>query len=607
MDVRKILQEELTEEMYVDICDFIEELYMMEYDLLVLMARKFFNLFCVFHKLNCEKYERLGIEYRNNGKIITNRALPLLRNDIKNGLYKKIIIADDIIIHGRSIKGVYDDLIKICPQVEIDLVSYVSNSDGIIGDLSGIKNKIDIRYSVHADAWKGISYRFVKAFYLAARPYISYLPYYTLRTDWDTLKNNLEKENCYDIEISDMHKYKVKAFIYRGSYVQRFEKLKSSGMCAIRFYYYSKIGQIIAIPYFSIKDTMSSSVISVAKKIREKYCISDYQGFRNPSDISAEISAMEIEYILSTWIAAYVFNKCNIEVEVWHRDIEEYNFVKRLLPDNLLKLDEIEERIMFYSQIESEMNVLDVFSNKSSDSELLSVYDAMEEKYKAHYLDFINGKSLWNKEIDPNKKSYLFIQRFIGNFMYENGNVDEARCKKKVEQKRSYGISVMQIIDKMSLFLIGLTGSNDLEKIKRQVYASIISIVDSGRGTIVNYENELQGSGSFIESVIYAGEQNYMFCEETNFPLMYGLFLLEQNVKKDNLEDMKHIFIQKLMEYMHDKKIFYIEEEITHLAQLKMEVMYGQFLQESYYKYCENHVLKKAIELVEEICFRKNG
>lgn len=105
MEIKALIQTKLPKERYLDICDFVEKLYLADCDLLILMARKFYNLFCEFHELNIQKYEKLNIPYSHDKKIVTNRALPVLEKDIKEGRYKKIIIADDIIIHGRSVKG----------------------------------------------------------------------------------------------------------------------------------------------------------------------------------------------------------------------------------------------------------------------------------------------------------------------------------------------------------------------------------------------------------------------------------------------------------------------------------------------------------------------
>ena len=53
MKIKDVLKKYLSEERIMDIQDFVEELYQKEFDWLILMARKFFNLFCVFHEMNC--------------------------------------------------------------------------------------------------------------------------------------------------------------------------------------------------------------------------------------------------------------------------------------------------------------------------------------------------------------------------------------------------------------------------------------------------------------------------------------------------------------------------------------------------------------------------
>ena len=61
----------------MDIQDFVEELYQKEFDWLILMARKFFNLFCVFHEMNCEEYREMGVLYEQTINILQQIGLCL--------------------------------------------------------------------------------------------------------------------------------------------------------------------------------------------------------------------------------------------------------------------------------------------------------------------------------------------------------------------------------------------------------------------------------------------------------------------------------------------------------------------------------------------------
>jgi len=59
MKIKELLKEYISEELFNDLAGFVEELYLMDYEYLVLMARKFYNLFYVFHEINCEKYKKM--------------------------------------------------------------------------------------------------------------------------------------------------------------------------------------------------------------------------------------------------------------------------------------------------------------------------------------------------------------------------------------------------------------------------------------------------------------------------------------------------------------------------------------------------------------------
>ena len=88
---------------------------------------------------------------------------------------------------------------------------------------------------------------------------------------------------------------------------------------------------------------------------------------------------------------------------------------------------------------------------------------------------------------------------------------------------------------------------------------------------------------------------------------MYGLYLIEKRLPLQQTEDYVHRkkedFLNEFMEYMDRKQYFYIEEEMRYLAKKQsLSKEYGVFLQNSYYKYCQNSVLEKAIDIALDIC-----
>lgn len=602
MKRKELLQKKLSDKKYYDICKFVEEVYLMDYDLLILMARKFFNLFCVFNELNKEKYERMGIPYAHTGEIISNRALPLLRKDIKEGKYKKVVIADDIIIHGRSIREVYDELEKLWPDIEVIFASYMRNEDeGIAYD--DIRRKINSRYVVETEEWREMSDEIVRTFYLSGRPYISYLPFFSLDIPWKELIRKLDMKECLHFEDDDMRQYEIEAVLYTGKELEQFSCLKSCEICSIRFYHYSLIGEVLAVPYYSMDAIEENSLRKLSDFARRNWLAESYLKLIDENNGADNMRAMELEYVLSTWMAMGFFDQQKIPIKVWHRDIEDYNFRRRLLPQCLPNNQEITERIKKLREFgKSFQFIRPAFY---SDGYLEREYKDLQKVYKKNYDKWMTSAD-WKKQNQEKGSLYLF--RFAQNHLAVNGNIDESRWRDgEANNKRLYGISLSDMIDDLARFLAELKHEDDKwEKYKKNVFAVIIMSVDSGKGTIVKRVIENKGK-KYHESLIYAGEQNYKFYENTNFPALYGLYLIEKRLSHQQKENYVHRkkedFLKKLMEYMDKENYFYIGEEMRYLAKKwNLGKEYGVFLQNSYYKYCQNPVLEKAVDIALDIC-----
>lgn len=603
MNEKDLLQEQLSEDVYFDLCKFIEELYLSEYDILILMARKFFNLFCIFHKLNCDKYERMGIPYKNEGKIITNRALPLFETDIKSGKYRKIVIADDIIIHGRTIREVYKDLLKLYPNIEVTFASYMRNEDEGIA-YNEIGSLIKSRHIVRTEKWREMSDEIVKTFYISGRPYISYLPFFTLDISWEKLKEKIAPDQCLSLASSDMRLYGIDAFLYTGEELNRFNCLKSCDICSLRFYHYSLVDKVLAVPYYNM-DVVEISILTIISDfVRNNYLEVKYSELVRNNDGAEEMRAMELEYVLSTWMAIDFFGQTGIPVKEWHRDIEMYNFYEKLLPDEMPDHQQILETAKRLQELGKSIEIVRPASNNGS---LEQKYRELQDKYKKYYEKWMKLNNWLLQDMDKNTS---FLQRFAENHLAINGDLDEKNWETGEEKsKRLYGVSLSKMIDDLAGFFHKLTYKDiSHERCKQIVFETIIMSVDSGMGTIVKRVNKIAGK-KYYESVLYAGEQNYKFYENTNLPVMYGLYLVEKKMpgqSKESISDKKQKFIQEAEKYMIENNYFYIEEEMQYLAKkhdLRKE--YGVFLQHSIYKYSQNPVLEKMIHIALDICDKK--
>lgn len=593
--ISDLLQKKLSEKRYFDICDFVEELYCMEYDLLILMARKFFNLFCIFHELNCEKYRQLNIPYKRSGKIITNRALPLYKASIENDEYKKIVIADDIIIHGRSIREIYDEIIDLCPDVYLKMVSYMRN-DKDISVYKDILEDIKSRYVVEPEEWREMSDEIVRIFYASGRPYLSYLPYFTINITWENLMKRLDSAKCYSIINDDMKYYDIDALAYMGSEFNVFQEMKSCKICTMRIYHYKLIDKIILVPYFCMGALEKNALVSFSDEVRKKFFTKEYRELLGKNEMADEMRVIELEYTISTWMAMSFSDYHDIPIE-WHRDIEQYNFGEKVLFKEKYSLDNILENIKSLYNQDEKLEVMESIITPET-RVLKDCYDKLKEKYSRYYNEW-KSKRQWEDLCKD------YIQRFIEELLSVNGRIDEDACEKdSVQKKRLYGIPISYIVDDLGKYFAEFKDNfGDVKKCKERVFASLITAIDSGKGTIINRIVSNDQSKEFYESLIYAGEQNYKFYENTNFPVMYGLYLIEQkyDVNSDILKEKKNEFVKVFSEYLEKNSIFYTKEEMQQIMDVDISPNFGRFLHNSYKKHRENQVLQEAINIAMSI------
>lgn len=594
MEIKALIQTKLPKERYLDICDFVEELYLADCALLILMARKFYNLFCEFHELNVRKYEKLNIPYSANKKIITNRALPLIEKGIKEGIYKKVIIADDIIIHGRSVKEICDKLLEMNPELDVQIMSYVRNNEENNHILDSIPNDhILPRYVVKTDDWRELSDEIVNTFYLSGRPYISYLPYFVLDITWNELLCKFQKEDMLSIQHDDMKRLGIEAFVYIGDGIEIFRNFKLCKVCGVRFYYYPDIPKIIAIPYCCLNDMSKDTLDRASDFLRTNFLNPQYVHKISNSSDEPDMRMIELEYVLSSWMAMNLFDSFGISIKQWVRDIEEYNFSERLLT-NELSGQMVQENMRSFSQLIQACDaVLDI---PNSDVEILKQhFNNLLQVYSGEY-------HKWKTCRQKSQSIHEYVLRILGHFESVNGNLDEEKCKNEKDQKRLFGLPVSFVLDQLAALLKNLQGGTLKENLNL-AFAAVITVIDAGQATIV--ARKISETDA-VESVIYAGEQNYKHHEIVNFPVMYGLYFIEEKgdqkcKSNEEIRLLKDAFIKRYIDYMKENSIFYIEGDIEYLVSADLKKEYGKFLRNSYKKHCQEPELQYAVALARSL------
>ncbi len=566
--------------MYDDLCGFVEEIFTMDVDLVILMARKFFCLYVIFHQFNCEKYQEMGIPYKGKAKIITDRAYPLLKKDIQNGTYKRVAIVDDVILYGRTINALYQEIKKFSAY-PVQVVSYIRNKDKLQD--SELDQVVRTWYRHSKYDWTRVTDDIVRIFYCTGQPYISSVPDFELyRMDEGALYNQIQEKE-YAIDNEDMAYMGIKAAAYN-----LFEWLAPGiqEICEsafVRVYYYSHLSKYVILPYMILRPGR-------VEQLEESFDFSPYYSkeycdLRNGlSDGGEELKCRETEYLLSLSLGSMFLEKYNLKSDCkLNKNIEIYNFGYELLKDPWQECS-----IQLSDIVKGSRQPADSYWDclPEESRHLWDVFTALTDEYKT---GCVQGKKDWLE------KKFNLARDVIGRVLARNGKMDDDKCAKKKDstetvQKRLLGLPLDKILLK----------SRELGVAREDLMAAIFCAVDYGKGTLI-HRMISNGDKCYVVPFLYAGEQNYKYYESRNFPALYAMYLIEFHAGTEDVQEKKERFMKQYKQYMDENNIFYLETEMDEYLQLEVLEKYGRFAAHSACKYKGNKHLQFAISCADRI------
>lgn len=165
------MQESLGE-YYDELYEFFLDVMRQKYDYKFLIARRCLVLYQIYQRIFEYNQENIWVD----GEVLSDRIVAKLRKNLKG---KKILLIDDIFIHGRRIETLYNDLRKNCADEDIDVKVYMVTTDKkCISEELAQK----IYYTEFAEEWKWktLSNAIVEAIYASNIPYTSFVSAYTV-------------------------------------------------------------------------------------------------------------------------------------------------------------------------------------------------------------------------------------------------------------------------------------------------------------------------------------------------------------------------------------------------------------------------------------------
>lgn len=528
-ELKKRVISAISDKTYYGLINFAEKIYNADHDVVILMARKASNLYQALLPLLREEYlGSIEEEHKSRGnhtaEVISDRAIERVLSDIKeNGKktkYKRILVADDIIIHGTTIARIREKLQKAYAEAgipedeyQIDIMAYAENIDGIALSAKDICNANTI-VKCSRSSWKKISNRIINILHIMGRTYTSYVPNAEIRMDslqGKSIASYIREGKVKEIRDLNMQRRNVRV------YVGIQESEDEYAICeTYRIFEYKHLNKYVFVPMVIINPINEEMLKRYIEILSEYVTEESRPGIEKMAwDFETEYPYRLAIYILSS-LAGWKFfeaafgqkaDDCNYEVREEIMNFSCPFLCKFSGAGDAAKISETFREInIAYNRLKAEMVYLEDQAMGEDVQQLKSEVDEIVKYVQRE------GK----------EKESEFSDDIIAKIMETNSRLDEEKFgvwkgeKRKEIRKRMKGISVANMYGQLKW------RSDSVERNSK----ALIHAIDTGKGSIVPFIVKCSNQKIFI-SMLRSGEQNYRYYVDNYLPIMYGFYLLE--------------------------------------------------------------------------------
>ncbi len=584
-----------------------------EYDIIILLARKCSNLYTAMLPLvkeECdglieERHSRLVNVQKNKEPIVlTDRAIDWVIWNIRqsasdqSGTIRKILLADDIIIHGRTLSRIKGRLEKAFREMgiedyKIDIATFAANTEELLINKEEICNLKDIRKCTISD-WKLFSGQIVDTIYLMGQTYTSYVPKLRFRINSETGKmfSKYIAEKALP-QITDHAREALGVKIY-ASIAESQEKYK---LCeSYRIYEFSNQGEYVLVPMVSLQavdegclnqyiDILIESGVITQRKEQDRNLFEDFL-----KQCSGEYKYRLVLYSISAF-AGWRFLKDCIgakdaqSYDRYDQDVESYNFYAFGIKSYSQLQKEQADFAEISAKLEEKYCAMHPFKGEGNLTDVIQDADVQE-------LAVSLGKII---QENSNRKINIDV---LGKLLTVNNKIDEEKYRASVKkdekdiQDRVVGIPLMDIIQMLM---------NRGKMTLTSAFISVLKAIDYGRGSIVTHCFMSSNGRRWYTSLVHAGEENYRYYINQYLPVLYGLSMIEFRSNRTPIEDEKKTYWEEF--YKENPDLKYLEADKEYLVQtralqeMKDVVEYNALYE---VKYEEKKALYSAIKMAKE-------
>lgn len=550
-ELKKRVVSVISDKIYYGLINFAEKIYNADYDVVILMARKASNLYAALFPLVKEEYlGSIQEEHEKRGdhvaKVISDRAIEVVLSDIREHKektkYKRILVADDIIIHGTTMASIREKLRMAYAQAgipekeyRIDIMAYAENMDGIALNGADICNSETI-IKCNMSSWKKISNRIIDVLHLMGRPYTSYVPNAEIKMDsplGESVRSFIEAGKMQEIKDCNMHRRNVKA------YVATLESESKYAICeTYRIYEYQDLKKYIFVPMVTINPINEIMLRHYVEALFGYMSSEGKQRIGNVvTNLEGEYAYRVVIYILSA-LGGWKFFTTILERKAEECIYDPREEIMNFSCPFLREFADLEDEITIDGTLE---RISDIYNGLQA--EMICLEDFVIGEDVGQLEAEVNGIIDYAREserVDEAELSDVIIAKILetNNRLDEAKFIDWERKNQEKIRKRMKGLPVASLYKKLGQINEGI------EKNAK----AIVHVTDTGKGSIVPFAVEHLNQKIYF-SMLRAGEQNYKYYVDNYLPIMYGFCMIESMhlgaaAEKENKEKLWDIYYE---------------------------------------------------------------
>lgn len=559
---------------YRELLFFVEKIYLADYSLKILVARKGSNLFNSLIDLVREedggRVRRL-YEAKFKGKpepvIISDRALDYYTEEIRAGSYSSILIADDTIRRGKTVFGLYDRVNELLGEGNVGnspVIYAFATCKNEMSDIKGVEMKVDKSF-VDLGEYRMASDMIIDIFSLAGQPYTSYVPNVELQKESPLyqkaacMTRTLLKQKTDEGDGFDQKRLNLCSARYVDPNTLNFAMFQS-----IRLYLYGDAGVCTLVPMVSLLPICEETLWNYCE-ILKNVISTDY--YKKVPYVYSELSYRMVIYVVSSlYLRLYIRQELHYEGTLpvlENAEVEKLNFGGQVLDQQKLGDMRPQDIAKILKNLESTYKRIDLDEISNLDTDIKDLHDELTQKMSDALPQYTDS----------------YVKRFFSISGDRNSRNDN------------------QCVYPFVCLASQLNGQEN----GGRFYDSILEALDYGRGSIVARERK-KGDKTYYLPFLVAGERNYKYKEEKYFPILYGLLEIERKSAEKGIDSAKckEKFLEQISkpeEYdaMRDK------EEWEELCGLNITAQYKSILLEDVWFYAKKTKLNETMHLVNEI------